>query len=743
MARSRAGVYGISIAAGGAAILLRFILDPWLGNQQPYSIVYAAVALAVWLGGYRPAGVAALVAFLPATWLFVEPRQVMGHVGPTAALGFFLYLATCGIVIAFGEAMRRASQRAEAAREEAQRHSRLLQESENRFRALADSAPVSIWMDGPTGDCILVNRPYLEYTGLRRDQVEGPGWVDVVHPDDSARYVGAFREALAHRSEFHQEVRLRGHDGTYRSFEVFARPRFEGDRFLGHVGICIDVTERKAAQATAAMSDERLASELEAMSRLHALSSRLMSATDLNVALEDVMENAMATCGADFGNIQVIQPTSGALEIAAQRGFRSEFLEHFRAVGAGDASACARALRQGAACLVEDVQLDPDFAPHRGIAAAAGFRAVQSTPLVTHDGMILGMLSTHFREPHRLSERDRRFLDLYARLAADLIERLRYERTLEQADRRKDEFLATLAHELRNPLAPIRNAVHVFKAKGPADPDLTWSRQVIERQLGQMARLLDDLLDVSRITRNTFDLRRASVPLAPVLANAVETSRPLIEEARHELIVEVPAEPIYLEADPVRLGQVFSNLLNNAARYTPEGGRIRLACERRGEEVVVSVRDTGIGIGPDMLPRVFDMFSQGEATRDRSRHGLGVGLSLAKGLVEMHGGAIEARSAGPQQGSEFVVRLPVLQEAVHPKGDGAAAEPATEPQGAKRRLLIVDDLKDNADSLAKILGLMGHEVHVAYDGEEGIQAAERHRPEVVLLDIGMPKLNGY
>jgi signal transduction histidine kinase len=617
MARSRAGVYGISLAAAVAAILVRWFLDPWLGVQQPYSIVYAAVALAVWLGGYRPAGLAALFAYLPATWLYVEPRHVLGHEQPARVLGFVLYLATCGIVIAFGEATRRASQRAVVAREEAQRHS-----------------------------------------------------------------------------------------------------------------------------GTAAESDQRLASELQAMSHLHALSSRLMSATDLNAALEDILDNAIATCGADFGNIQLSNETSGMLEIAVQRGFGREFLEHFRAVAAEDDSVCARALRHSATCAVEDVERDPDFAPHRAIAAAAGFRAVQSTPLVTRDGAILGMLSTHFRASHRLPERNRRFLDLHARLAADLVDRLRYERMLRQADRSKDEFLATLAHELRNPLAPIRNAVHVFKAQAPDDPALTWCREVIERQLGQMARLLDDLLDVSRITANKFDLRKATVPLAPVIAGAVETSRPLIEEVRHDLTVEVPEEPIYVEADPVRLGQVFSNLLNNAARYTPEGGSIRLACERRGEEVVVSVRDTGIGIGPDMLPRVFDMFSQAEVTTDGPRRGLGIGLSLAKGLVEMHGGHVEAKSAGHRQGSEFLVRLPVAQEAPRPGADGSA-EPSVASRGPKRRLLVVDDLKDNADSLAMLLGMMGHEVHVAYDGETGVEAAERHRPEVVLLDIGMPKLNGY
>ena len=216
-------------------------------------------------------------------------------------------------------------------------------------------------------------------------------------------------------------------------------------------------------------------------------------------------------------------------------------------------------------------------------AAAAGYRAVQSTPLKAHNGIIVGMLSTHFRMPHRVSERDEQLLDLYARTAADLVERLRFEQALKDADRRKDEFLATLAHELRNPLAPISAAVQILKATGPSDPEAVLSRDMIERQVEQIARLLDDLLDVSRITRNKLELRKSQITLAYVAQSALETSRPLIDEAGHELTVVLPSEPIYLDADPVRLAQVFSNLLNNAAKYTPDGGRIRLTAERQCE----------------------------------------------------------------------------------------------------------------------------------------------------------------
>jgi PAS domain S-box-containing protein len=246
-------------------------------------------------------------------------------------------------------------------------------------------------------------------------------------------------------------------------------------------------------------------------------------------------------------------------------------------------------------------------------------------------------------------------------ISIDITERKRAVEALKDADRKKDEFLATLAHELRNPLAPLRNAAQILKAKSPPVPELLWAQGVIDRQVQLMARLLDDLLDVSRISRNTLELRTERMELAAVVEAALETSRPIIAAGRHELSVNLPPEPILLEADPMRLTQVFANLLNNAAKYTEKGGRILLGAERMGNEVAVSVKDNGIGITPEMLPRIFDIFSQAEPALVRSQGGIGIGLSLVKGLVGLHGGSVEARSAGPGRGSEFVVRLPVAE----------------------------------------------------------------------------------
>ncbi len=327
-------------------------------------------------------------------------------------------------------------------------------------------------------------------------------------------------------------------------------------------------------------------------------------------------------------------------------------------------------------------------------------------------------------------------------VTVDITDRKRTETALRDAERRKDEFLATLAHELRNPLAPIRNAVGAFKAVGLADPALVRARDVIDRQVDVMARLLDDLLDVARVQRGKLELREQTIELASVLASAVETSRPLIDSAGHELVIQLPPDPVMLHGDAVRLAQVFANLLNNAAKYTPRGGHIRLGAQVAGSSVVVTVADDGIGMPAEMLPRLFEIFSQAQPALERSQGGLGVGLSLVRGLVELHGGTIEAHSAGPTRGAEFVVRLPV--SAMQPDHAAAAAPGKTEVVPAPAsRLLIVDDIVDSADSLAMLLELMGHEVHTAYEAGQAMALAATLRPDVMLIDIGMPQVNGY
>jgi signal transduction histidine kinase/ActR/RegA family two-component response regulator len=330
-----------------------------------------------------------------------------------------------------------------------------------------------------------------------------------------------------------------------------------------------------------------------------------------------------------------------------------------------------------------------------------------------------------------------------AHRAAVSIENAELLAELQDSDRRKDEFLAMLAHELRNPLAPIRNGVQIYRAKGPDDPELSRATEVIDRQVRQMTRLVDDLLDVSRITRGRIELRRERVALAAIVDSAVEASQPLIQKRRHQLTVRIPAAPIWLYADATRMAQVLANLIHNAAKYMDQAGRIQLSAERQGEQAVVRIKDTGVGIPAAMLPRIFDMFTQLDSSRDRSEGGLGIGLTLVQSLVELHGGTVEAHSEGQGKGSEFVVRVPApadLQTAASP---AAAHEGAPEAAGAGRRILVVDDNRDAAETLVLLLQMMGNQVQEAHDGLEAVAAAASFRPEIILLDIGLPGLNGY
>ena len=312
---------------------------------------------------------------------------------------------------------------------------------------------------------------------------------------------------------------------------------------------------------------------------------------------------------------------------------------------------------------------------------------------------------------------------------------------MSEADHRKDEFLATLAHELRNPLAPIRNGLQVMRLAREDAETVEQTRIMMERQLDQMVRLVDDLMDMSRISRGKLELKMERVQLAAVVKSAVETSRPLIDQMGHELTVMLPKQPVVIDADPTRLAQVFLNLLNNAAKYSDRGGRILLTCEWQGSDVVVSVRDTGIGIAADQLPRIFEMFSQVDRSLEKSQGGLGIGLTLVRRLVEMHGGRVEALSEGMGKGSEFVVRLPVVVEASVPQPPDS--EEMQNVPNSSLRVLIVDDNRDSANSLAMMLKIMGNDTRTAYDGQEAVTAAGEFRPAVILLDIGLPKMNGY
>jgi PAS domain S-box-containing protein len=339
----------------------------------------------------------------------------------------------------------------------------------------------------------------------------------------------------------------------------------------------------------------------------------------------------------------------------------------------------------------------------------------------------------------------------FVKILRDLTERKQLEEALReraeqlaQADRNKDEFLAMLAHELRNPLAPLRNALHLVRLADPNPrPQIQDARDVMERQIEQLVRLVDDLLDVSRITRGKIRLQFERVDLLSIISRAIESSRPLIDARNHVLETVVPRETVLVDADPVRLAQVFLNLLTNAAKYTPEGGRIRLAVECSDSMATVRVRDTGIGIAAEVLPKVFELFTQAERSLDRSEGGLGIGLTLVRRLAEMHGGSVEAFSEGPGRGSEFAVHLPTSPTALAASTSDSLTNETGRVSSSPRRILVVDDNRDSAESLAMLLRLLGNDVRTAYDGRLCLEIAVAYRPDVVLLDIGLPGLNGF
>jgi signal transduction histidine kinase/ActR/RegA family two-component response regulator len=341
----------------------------------------------------------------------------------------------------------------------------------------------------------------------------------------------------------------------------------------------------------------------------------------------------------------------------------------------------------------------------------------------------------------RAADNLREALNRQQRLEQEVARRQRLEEALRQADRRKDEFLAMLAHELRNPLAPVRNALHILREHGADAEGVEALRAMMQRQIEHLSRLVDDLLDVSRITQGTIRLRKEVVELAPLVCHTVEALRPAVEARRLDLTVSLPEEPIRLQADPTRLEQVLTNLLANAAKFTALGGAIVLTAQRKDDGVELCVRDTGAGIAPEVLPHVFELFVQAERGLDRSEGGLGIGLTLVQRLVELHGGTVQAASAGLGRGSEFSVWLPTLEGPV--EGQGPAPADGNPGVAATRRILVVDDDRDVANTCSLLLSLAGHEVHTVYDGPTALAAAGPLRPDVVLLDLGMPGMDGY
>src|SRR5690606_29101423 len=541
-------------------------------------------------------------------------------------------------------------------------------------------------------------------------------------------------------------VRERGarpQGGVFLCLEASRKPEI-WDRMLADMAssVCAIILAREESDEALASSRLALAAELELARHLQALSTWLIQADDADSLPERILDTAVAIMQSDFASMQMVEPETGELRLLAQRGFPPESVRFWQRVRPSSHSSCGMALKTGRRCLVPDLE-ECDFvagSTELEVHREAGMRAMQSTPLYSRSGTMIGMISTHWRRPHTPAEREFRAFDVLARQAADLIERLAAEAALRESNRRKDEFLATLAHELRNPIAPLRNALELMKVKNANREAAPECLAMMERQVEHITRLVDDLLDVSRVSRGIVELRKEPLEVGSVVNDAVEAVRPVCDARGHLLTVSLPSRPIWVHGDRTRLAQVLQNLLHNACKFTPSGGCIWIGARCEGEEAVFSVRDNGSGIQPEHLPHLFDMFVQADDTRSRSGAGLGIGLTLVKNLVALHGGTVRAHSEGAGRGSEFTVRLPLAPE--------PATAPSAKPEGhapgvVPRRILVVDDNQDAADSLAQLLSLRGHDVHTAYDGHAAIAAAAELEPDAVLLDIGLPGLDGH
>jgi PAS domain S-box-containing protein len=528
--------------------------------------------------------------------------------------------------------------------------------------------------------------------------------------------------------------------GEMRHRQVNAAPVTNAaGEIVGSVAIVRDTTERKRIEAA-------LAADLQHMLLLRDLAARVVTEGDADKLFQDILDAAIRVLQADAGTIQLLDESTNELVLGATRGFGPEMTARFARVDAFSGSSCGLALAtQLRQFILFDVppEMDPDGTLRAHLDV--GLRSAQSTPLVSRSGQLLGMFSTHWKTRRVLDERETRLLDLLGRQAADLIERIRNdaalrqrERDLREADRRKDEFIAMLAHELRNPLVPIRTGIEMLK-QAPANPSVVESvRPMMERQIAHMVRLIDDLLDVARITAGKIELRRTRVGLAGIVAGAVEANRKAIDGAGLALSVRLPEPDVVVNADVTRLSQVLSNLLHNATKFTPAGGAIDIVGRRVGRTLELCVSDTGVGIPAEQLPHVFELFAHAGA-KPAKEGGLGIGLALARRLMEMHGGSLDAYSAGRDRGTEFTITLPLPDDA--PADD--APPPAAGAQLANRRVLIVDDNHDAADSMGMLVGFAGATTRVTYSGPEALELIDSFGPDVVLLDIGMPGMDGY
>lgn len=565
---------------------------------------------------------------------------------------------------------------------ETRSHLAQIERSEQNLRDFFENASVGIHCVGPDGIILRVNQTELDMLGYTREEYVGQHIADF-HLDQQL-IADVLRRLHAGETLENVEAQMRCKNGSVKYVLLNSNALWEDGQFIHSRCFTRDITDRKDFEDVTAHLAAIVASSDDAI-----ISKTLDGIiVTWNAGAERVFGYRAAEVIGKPVTLLIPPDRQNEEPVILERLRRGERIDHYETV---------RVTKDGRYI---DISLTV-------------------SPVCSSDGRIIGA----------------------SKVARDITQRKQAEAALRDADRRKDEFLAVLAHELRNPLAPIHNSLHILRMKCERDSSNERVFEMMERQVNHMVRLVDDLLEVSRITRGKIVLRTELVELASVVRSAVETSRPFIDSSNHQLAVTFPPEPLTLEGDPVRLSQIIANLLNNAAKYTDPGGQIWLSVRREDNWVTISIRDTGTGIPPEMLPRVFDLFVQIDRNSGRAQGGLGIGLALVKSLVEMHGGTVKAFSEGSGRGSEFVVRLPLVNS---PRPIDAPRTPAKSPAVlASKRVLVVDDNRDAAQSLGTLLRLLGADVYVAYNGPDALIALGEHKPTAVVLDIGMPGMDGH
>jgi PAS domain S-box-containing protein len=584
-----------------------------------------------------------------------------------------------------------------------------LARSESRFLDFADTAPAMLWVTEPDGTCSFLSRGWYEFTGQSEEEGLGFGWTAAIHPEDRDEASRAFRAANERQKEFSHENRILHVDGSYRWVIDAGRPRFSAaGEFLGFVGNVLDISDRKQAEQTLGETQGMLAAVFEALP----VGVAVIAQSGQLLLSNQEMHQYLPTG---------VLPSLDDARHERWRAFHADGRPYARHEFPG-----ARALR------------GERFVP--GIEALYTkddgtdiWAQIAAVPLKGSDGVPTGQVSIVTN------------IDAFKRTEAALRLAEANQRALfeevAKSNKNLSDFLAVLAHELRNPLAPIVTGLEVMRIRSDSKDTVTSVRAIIERQVKQLSHLIDDLLDIARVTNGKVEIKKETVDLKSIVSNAVETSLPLLEKGGHAFSLALPDAPLPMNADAARIAQVIGNLLTNAAKYTPQGGTVRLTVERDGDEALISVIDNGIGIPEESLESVFDMFSQVGRNMHHSQGGLGIGLSLVRQLVSLHGGTVGAMSEGVGKGSTFVVRL-ALDPGAASAGTGADASGAT-TAGKTFRILVTDDNVDAAQTLASLLQIYGHEIRIAHDGELALRIAGQFHPDLVFLDIGMPGMTGY